>query len=136
MKNYYKLLQVDPEAEPEVIEAAFRRLALKYHPDVNREEATARMQALNEAWYVLRDPDRRRAYNAIWIDQEPGSRVVSQTPAPVVEDVEELPPTVFRSYWQAGQPEQEDLTKIFAFIALVAMVLGIVSSILLYLVYI
>ncbi|HSD83576.1 MAG TPA: DnaJ domain-containing protein, partial [Anaerolineae bacterium] len=34
MKNYYQILQVVPQAEPEVIEAAYRRLMRKYHPDV------------------------------------------------------------------------------------------------------
>ncbi|BCX02743.1 MAG: hypothetical protein KatS3mg053_0681 [Candidatus Roseilinea sp.] len=65
MKNYYKLLQVDPSAEPEVITAAYRRLAMKYHPDTNGDsaEAKARMQALNEAYAVLSDPVRRAAYD-------------------------------------------------------------------------
>ena len=62
--NYYKLLQVDPEAEPEVIEVVYRRLARKYHPDVNHDgAATARMQALNEAYRVLRDPRARAEYD-------------------------------------------------------------------------
>lgn len=65
MMNYYKLLQIDPSAEPEVIAAAYRRLALKYHPDTNGSsaEAKARMQALNEAYAVLSDPVRRAAYD-------------------------------------------------------------------------
>ena len=63
-KDYYAMLQVDPRAEPEVIEAAYRRLSRKYHPDV-REEADAgqRMRELNEAFEVLSDPARRRAYD-------------------------------------------------------------------------
>ena len=51
----YKILQVDPEAEDEVIAAAYRRLARKYHPDVAAgAEAAARMAAINEAFEVLR----------------------------------------------------------------------------------
>jgi len=58
----YKVLQVDPEAEDEVIEAAYRRLARKYHPDVSPEpEAQARMIAINQAWEQLRHPLRRAA---------------------------------------------------------------------------
>ena len=50
-KTYYHILQVDPAASPEVIEAAYRRLARKYHPDVNNSPDTVRqMQAINEAY--------------------------------------------------------------------------------------
>jgi curved DNA-binding protein CbpA len=60
----YKTLQVDPEAEDEVIQAAYRRLARKYHPDVSGPgESAGRMAAINKAWETLRDPVRRRAYD-------------------------------------------------------------------------
>jgi len=63
--DYYAILQVHPNAEPEVIDAAYRRLAAKYHPDVNSSpDATARMQQINEAHRVLSDPARRAAYDA------------------------------------------------------------------------
>jgi curved DNA-binding protein CbpA len=58
----YKVLQVDPEAEYEVIEAAFRRLARKYHPDVSTEpDAHDKMIAINHAWEQLRDATKRAA---------------------------------------------------------------------------
>lgn len=58
----YKVLQVDSEAEDEVIQAAYRRLARKYHPDVAPgPEAAARMAAINAAWELLGDPARRAA---------------------------------------------------------------------------
>jgi curved DNA-binding protein CbpA len=60
----YKVLQVDSEAEEEVIQAAYRRLAQKYHPDrAPGEEAAARMVAINAAWNLLRDPTRRAAFD-------------------------------------------------------------------------
>lgn len=60
----YKVLQVDPEADPEVIQAAYRRLAQKFHPDVAPgPEAALRMVAINQAWQVLRDPERRAAHD-------------------------------------------------------------------------
>ena len=60
----YKVLQVDSEAEDEVIQAAYRRLAQKYHPDVaSGPEAAARMAGINAAWEVLRDPARRAAHD-------------------------------------------------------------------------
>jgi len=62
--DYYRLLQVDPSAEQEVIEAAYRRLARKYHPDVNPDPAAApRMRELSAAYDVLRDPERRAEYD-------------------------------------------------------------------------
>jgi curved DNA-binding protein CbpA len=58
----YKILQVDPEADPDVIQAAYRRLAQKYHPDVVSDAGAARrMVAINQAWEILRDPDARAA---------------------------------------------------------------------------
>lgn len=63
--DHYKVLQVDSEADPEVVQAAFRRLAQKFHPDVAASaEAAARMVAINAAWEVLGDPGRRSAYDA------------------------------------------------------------------------
>lgn len=65
--DHYRTLQVTRDAEPEVIERAYKALSLKYHPDVSPEAgagATRRMQRINEAYSVLRDPQRRRAYDA------------------------------------------------------------------------
>ena len=63
-RDLYQLLQVDPAAEQEVVQAAFRRLASKYHPDKNASaDAHQRMQELNEAYAVIGDPARRAAYD-------------------------------------------------------------------------
>jgi curved DNA-binding protein CbpA len=58
----YKVLQVDPDAELEVIRAAYRALALKYHPDVSTGSQD-RMAALNHAWGILRDAGARAAFD-------------------------------------------------------------------------
>lgn len=62
--SLYKVLQVDPSADSEVIAAAYKRLARMSHPDINRSvEATAKMQELNVAYEVLSDPTRRAEYD-------------------------------------------------------------------------
>jgi hypothetical protein len=63
-RTYYQTLQVDPSADPEVIEAAFRRLALKYHPDTSTDpDASVRMREIIEARECLSDADRRLSYD-------------------------------------------------------------------------
>jgi curved DNA-binding protein CbpA len=62
--DLYKILQVDPEADVEIIGAAYRKLAQRYHPDVAADpDAASRMAAINAAWEVLRDPEKRAAYD-------------------------------------------------------------------------
>jgi DnaJ-class molecular chaperone len=65
--DYYRILQVSRHAEPEVIERAYKALALKHHPDraatEDRDKATRRIQSVNEAYAVLSDPARRKAYD-------------------------------------------------------------------------
>jgi curved DNA-binding protein CbpA len=72
----YKTLQVDPEADLEVIQAAYRRLAQKYHPDTAGPDGAGRMVAINEAWATLRDPESRAAY-----DQERAARTAAEAAA-------------------------------------------------------
>ena len=63
-QDHYAVLQVHPEAEPEVIATAYRSLAQLYHPDRNPSpEAGPRMVQINLAYEVLRDPERRAAYD-------------------------------------------------------------------------
>jgi len=66
MLDYYKILQVDPSAEPEAIEAAYRRLARKYHTDVNKSaDAVSRMKRINAAYETLHDPSKRAKYDEV-----------------------------------------------------------------------
>jgi curved DNA-binding protein CbpA len=60
----YKTLQVDPDADVEIIQVVYRRLARMHHPDVLSDpDAQARMIAINAAWEILGDPLRRAAYD-------------------------------------------------------------------------
>lgn len=60
----YKILQVDSEAEDEVVQAAYRRLARKYHPDLaTTADAAGRMAAINAAWELIGEPAKRQAFD-------------------------------------------------------------------------
>lgn len=65
--DHYRTLKVTRDADPEVVDRAYKALSLKYHPDrapaTQRAAATERMQRINEAYRVLRDPKRRAAYD-------------------------------------------------------------------------
>lgn len=63
-QDLYEVLQVSPRAEQDVIEAAYKRLAQKYHPDLNpHPDNLPRMQELNAAYAVLRDAQKREQYD-------------------------------------------------------------------------
>jgi hypothetical protein len=62
--DLYKILQVDPSAESEIIEAAYKRLATKYHPDINKStDAPSRMVEINRAYKILGNKDLRKQYD-------------------------------------------------------------------------
>lgn len=66
-KDLYDVLGVKPEASDKEIKKAFRRLARKYHPDVNPEnkEAEIRFKEINEAHEILSDPKKRAEYDRL-----------------------------------------------------------------------
>jgi curved DNA-binding protein len=65
-KDYYKTLGVARDATPAAIKQAYRKLARKYHPDVSKEpNAEARFKEINEANEVLKDTEKRAAYDAL-----------------------------------------------------------------------
>jgi curved DNA-binding protein CbpA len=72
--DLYAELGVTPQAEPEVIRAAFRALAQRYHPDRPGGASAlwaAKMARINQAHSVLSQPERRRAYDASRYAQRP-----------------------------------------------------------------
>jgi len=64
--DYYNLLGIDKTASSDAIKKAYRKLARKYHPDVNPndEEAHKKFQQINEANEVLSDPEKRKKYDS------------------------------------------------------------------------
>src|SRR6267154_1584035 len=64
-EDYYKVLGVKKDAKPDEIKKAYRRLARKYHPDVNPGDKAAedRFKQMSEAFDVLSDPKKRKVYD-------------------------------------------------------------------------
>lgn len=72
-QDYYATLGVSKDATAKEIQAAFRKLARKFHPDVNKDPgAEARFKQINEAYEVLRDPEKRAKYDQLGANWQAG----------------------------------------------------------------
>lgn len=65
-KDYYAVLGVKPDTPIDDIKRAYRKLARQYHPDVSKEsDAESKFKEINEAWEVIKDPQKRAQYDNI-----------------------------------------------------------------------
>ena len=85
-KDYYKILGVPKTADDKAIKAAYRRLARKYHPDVNKG-ASERFKEINEAHTVLSDPEKRKRYDTLGPDWERYARAGAGARPPEGQEV-------------------------------------------------
>ena len=73
-KNYYDILQINRNASPEIIEKAYKTLAKKYHPDLQKEEDKKQSEAIlkdiNEAYETLSNLEKKQAYDNTLKQQE------------------------------------------------------------------
>lgn len=86
-KDYYKILGVSKDASKSDISKAFKKLARKYHPDLNPndKEAETKFKEMNEAHEVLKDPEKRKMYDTLGPDWEHGQNF---RPPPGYENVQ------------------------------------------------
>jgi curved DNA-binding protein len=84
-KDYYKILGVDKGADEKAIKSAYRKLARKYHPDVNKEPGAAdKFKDVNEAYEVLSDKQKRSRYDSLGGRWQEGADF---TPPPGYENI-------------------------------------------------
>jgi curved DNA-binding protein CbpA len=121
MQDYYQVLGIAPTATSGQIKLAYRRLALKYHPDRNPEDnmAEKRFVEIAEAYEILSNPIKRRKYDngiALDIDEEPQGRY--QQPR--------RPPPHF--YYNV-KPEKKTYSRRDYFLATVAVIVMILVAV-------
>ncbi|KAF2652253.1 DnaJ-domain-containing protein [Lophiostoma macrostomum CBS 122681] len=96
--DYYKVLDIDSKATQQQVRDAYKKAALKHHPDrvasdsPERAERTKRFQQINDAYYTLSDPTRRRDYDASRAYHSfPGSFGSGATPSYDDDPAEDIP---------------------------------------------
>ena len=84
-KDYYKILGIERDSKEADIKTAYRRLARKFHPDVSKEaNAEKQFKEVGEAYEVLKDPEKRQAYDQLGADWKSGQNF---NPPPGWEDI-------------------------------------------------
>ena len=84
-KDYYEILRIPRSATEKEIKSAYRKLAKKYHPDVNKaKDASEKFKDINEAYEVLSDPQKRQRYDSLGSNWQAGSDF---TPPPGYENI-------------------------------------------------
>jgi len=118
LADYYRVLQVDPTAEQEVIEGAYRRLAQKYHPDTSKAaNAAERMKKITIAYETLRDPVKRAEYDQL--------RALAKAPTPQTAAPTTTGTTVPAA--EKAKPSGRRTTPILAAVALLLAVTALVA---------
>jgi len=71
MKNYYQILGINRKSSKSEIKSAFRKLAKKYHPDINKSnESTAKFIDIYEAYEILSNDEKRKIFDELFFEKE------------------------------------------------------------------
>ncbi len=106
--DYYTLLGVTTDAPPSVIKAAFKKLALQYHPDVYKgSDAHERMRLLLQAYQTLNDPAARRQYDSLRSEQDTGSGGSSRAQSTYAQN---MPPVANYSSYSTTRRSRSDVS--------------------------
>jgi len=73
--DYYKRLEVAPNATREQIKNAYRRLVRLYHPDLNKQAQDTHIKQLNEAYAVLSNPVKRAGYDKLRLEEQRAAKI-------------------------------------------------------------
>ena len=115
-KDYYKILEIDKGASKDEIKRAFRKMARKYHPDVNPDEPKTgeKFKEINEAYSILNDDKKREMYDKFGVVEGDPSTYQSYAGAPRGGRVHQSPDGTTYYYTTSGSPGDFDFSDIFS----------------------
>ena len=108
-KNYYKILGVNKDASADEVKKAFRKLALKHHPDKNQgnKESEKKFKEINEAYEILKDDQKRAAYDRYGSAGFQNSGSGFQSQAGGFEDFADVFGDIFGDFMGRGGPSSK-----------------------------
>ena len=114
-KDYYKILGINKGASKEEIKRAFRKMARKYHPDVNPDEPKSgeKFKEINEAYRFLSDDKKREMYDKFGVVEGDTSTYQRQRGAPGGSNVYRSPDGTTYYYSTSGSPGGFDFSQIY-----------------------
>ncbi|MFX1379314.1 MAG: DnaJ C-terminal domain-containing protein [Promethearchaeota archaeon] len=114
-KDYYQILGIEKGASKEEIKRAFRKMARKYHPDVNPDEPKSgeKFKEVNEAYSILSDDKKREMYDKFGVVEGDSSTYQNWGGAPGGARVQRSPDGTTYYYSTSGTPEGFNFNEIF-----------------------
>jgi len=111
-RDYYEVLGVSRDSSADDIKRAYRRLAMKYHPDKNPndKDAEAKFKECAEAYEVLSDPDKRKQYNQFGHDGLRGSGMHDYSRMHV-EDISDMFSDIFGDFFGGGRQSRRSTNR-------------------------